>query len=54
MTEYVIIVALIAVAAIAIVVTALYLLPRYLKGGLTTIPTFLARRFDVTTKTLTS
>ena len=41
-------------AAIAIVVTALYLLPRYLKGGLTTIPTFLARRFDVTTKTLTS
>ncbi len=41
-------------AAIAIVVTALFLLPRYLKGGLTTVPSFLARRFDITTKTLTS
>jgi len=41
-------------AAIAMVVTALFLLPRYLKGGLTTVPQFLARRFDVTTKTLTS
>jgi SSS family solute:Na+ symporter len=41
-------------AAIAIVVTALFLLPRYLKGGLTTVPSFLAKRFDVTTKTLTS
>lgn len=41
-------------AAIAMVVTALFLLPRYLKGGLTTVPGFLARRFDVTTKTLTS
>jgi len=41
-------------AAIAMVVTALYLLPRYLKGGLTTVPQFLANRFDVMTKTLTS
>jgi len=41
-------------AAIAMVVTALFLLPRYLKGGLTTIPGFLAKRFDITTKTLTS
>ncbi|MCK0155807.1 solute:sodium symporter family transporter [Cellulophaga sp. F20128] len=41
-------------AAIAIVVTAIFLLPRYLKGGLTTIPQFLADRFDVTTKTITS
>ena len=41
-------------AAIAMVVTAMFLLPRYLKGGLTTIPGFLANRFDVTTKTLTS
>ncbi len=41
-------------AAIAMVVTALFLLPRYLKGGLTTVPQFLADRFDVTTKTLTS
>ena len=41
-------------AAIAMVVTAMYLLPRYLKGGLTTVPGFLAKRFDGTTKTLTS
>jgi SSS family solute:Na+ symporter len=41
-------------AAIAMVVTAVFLLPRYLKGGLTTVPQFLARRFDVTTKTFTS
>lgn len=41
-------------AAIAMVVTAMFLLPRYLKGGLTTVPEFLAKRFDVTTKTLTS
>ena len=41
-------------AAIAIVVAAVFLLPRYLKGGLTTVPQFLAKRFDVTTKTITS
>ena len=41
-------------AAIAMVVTAVFLLPRYLKGGLTTVPQFLADRFDVTTKTFTS
>ena len=41
-------------AALAMVVTAMFLLPRYLKGGLTTVPQFLSKRFDVTTKTLTS
>jgi len=41
-------------AAIAMVVTAVYLLPRYLKSGLTTVPGFLEKRFDVATKTLTS
>ncbi|HEX9828405.1 MAG TPA: solute:sodium symporter family transporter [Flavobacteriaceae bacterium] len=41
-------------AAIAMVVTAIFLLPRYLKSGLTTIPQFLANRFDVATKTITS
>ncbi|SNR16273.1 solute:sodium symporter family transporter [Tenacibaculum jejuense] len=41
-------------AAIAMVVTAIFLLPRYLKSGLITIPQFLAERFDTTTKTLTS
>ncbi len=41
-------------AAIAMVVTALFLLPRYLKGGITTIPTFLERRYNKTTKAITS
>lgn len=41
-------------AAIAMVITAVYLLPRYLKGGISTIPTFLERRFDSVTKALTS
>jgi solute:Na+ symporter, SSS family len=41
-------------AAIAMILTAIFLLPRYLKSGLTTIPQFLANRFDVTTKTFTS
>ncbi|MFD0991860.1 solute:sodium symporter family transporter [Tenacibaculum geojense] len=41
-------------AAIAMVVTAIFLLPRYLKSGLTTIPQFLSERFDLQTKTLTS
>lgn len=41
-------------AAIAMVITAIYLLPRYLKGGISTIPTYLERRFDSTTKAMTS
>jgi SSS family solute:Na+ symporter len=41
-------------AAIAMVVTATILLPRYLKGGLTTIPQFLERRYDTATKSITS
>ncbi len=41
-------------AAIAMVVTALFLLPRYLKGGITTIPQYLEERYDKGTKTLVS
>mgnify|MGYP001819277434 CR=1 FL=1 len=41
-------------AAMAIVIAAVFLLPRYLKGGLTTVPQFLAKRFDISTKTITS
>ncbi len=41
-------------AAIAMVITAVFLLPRYLKGGITTVPTFLERRYDKTTKAITS
>ncbi len=41
-------------AALAMVVVAVFLLPRYLKMGLTTIPQFLEDRYDKTTKTITS
>ena len=41
-------------AAIAMVVTALVLLPRYLKSGISTIPGFLEERYDAQTKTAVS
>ncbi|MCF4102550.1 solute:sodium symporter family transporter [Gillisia sp. M10.2A] len=53
-TEGILVMAWETLAAIAIVITALFLLPRYLKGGLTTVPQFLERRFDKTTKTIVS
>jgi SSS family solute:Na+ symporter len=39
-------------SAIALAIAALYFLPRYLKMGLTTIPEYLEKRFDGTTRTL--
>lgn len=39
-------------SALALVVGALYFVPRYLKMGLTTIPEFLEKRFDGLTRTL--
>lgn len=53
-TEGILVMAWETLAAIAIVVTALFLLPRYLKSGLTTVPQFLEKRYDTMTKTLTS
>lgn len=53
-TDGILVMAWETLAAIAMVITAIYLLPRYLKGGISTIPTFLERRFDSTTKALTS
>ena len=53
-TDGVLVMAWETLAAIAIVICAIYLLPRYLKGGISTIPTYLERRFDSTTKALTS
>lgn len=53
-TEGILVMAWETLAAMAIVVTAVFLLPRYLKGGLTTIPQFLERRYDTTTKSITS
>ena len=39
-------------AALAMVLTALYFLPRYLKSGFVTIPDFLDRRYDEQTRTV--
>lgn len=50
-TEGILVMAWETLAAIAMVITAIFLLPRYLKGGLTTIPQFLEERFDRGTKT---
>ncbi len=42
------------VAGISLVMLALFFLPRYLAKGITTIPQFLAGRFDDTTRVLTN
>lgn len=39
-------------AALAMVLTALYFLPKYLERGLTTIPEYLAQRFDQNTRVI--
>ncbi|MDO5968883.1 solute:sodium symporter family transporter [Flavivirga aquimarina] len=39
-------------SALALVAAAIYFVPRYLKMGLTTIPEFLEKRFDKTTRTI--
>ena len=41
-------------AAIAMVVTAVWLLPKYMHVGITTIPEFIAKRFDDNTKAILS
>jgi len=53
-TEGILVMAWETLAAIAMVVTAIFLLPRYLKGGITTVPQFLERRYDTTTKAIAS
>ena len=53
-TEGILVMAWETLAAMAMVVTALFLLPRYLKGGITTVPQFLEERYDTTTKTFAS
>ncbi|MEX1048116.1 MAG: solute:sodium symporter family transporter [Akkermansiaceae bacterium] len=42
------------VAVIALVIMALFFLPRFLKTGITTVPQFLENRFDKSTQTLTN
>ena len=53
-TEGVLVMAWETLAAIAIVVTALMLVPRYLRTGISTIPGFLEERYDEQTKIITS
>ncbi|NJB83227.1 solute:sodium symporter family transporter [Wenyingzhuangia aestuarii] len=52
--EGVVVMAWETLAAIAMVLTAMFLLPRYLKGGITTVPQFLETRYDKMTKTWVS
>lgn len=53
-SEGILIMAYEVLAAIAIVFTALVLLPRYLKGGIATIPQFLETRYGKSTRALVS
>ena len=43
-----------ALAAFAMIATALVFLPRYLASGITTTPAFLEKRFDKTTRSMVS
>lgn len=53
-SEGILIMAYEVIAAVAMIFTALVLLPKYLKGGIATIPQFLERRYDKSTRTLVS
>jgi SSS family solute:Na+ symporter len=53
-TEGLMVMAWETLAAIAMVFTAIYLLPKYMKKGITTIPEFIEKRFDIQTKALLS
>ena len=53
-TEGLMVMAWETLAAIAMIFTAIYLLPKYMKKGITTIPEFIEKRFDQQTKALLS
>lgn len=53
-SEGILIMAYEIIAAVAMVFTAFVLLPRYLKGGIATIPQFLEDRYGKSTKTMVS
>lgn len=42
------------IAAVSLVVMALYFLPKYLKSGIATVPEFLQQRFNDSTRTITT
>ncbi|PRX55346.1 solute:sodium symporter family transporter [Flagellimonas meridianipacifica] len=53
-TEGILVMAWETLAAIAMVLTALILLPKYMRSGITTIPQFIQNRFDKQTKAILS
>lgn len=53
-TEGILVMAWETLAAIAMIITALVLLPKYMKSGITTIPEFIEKRFDRQTKVILS
>lgn len=53
-TEGVLVMAWETLAAIAMIFTAIYLLPKYMRSGITTIPEFIQDRFDHQTKSILS
>ena len=53
-SEGVLVMAWETLAAVAIIFTAIYLLPKYMRSGITTIPEFIEYRFDQQTKALLS
>ncbi|WP_298516729.1 solute:sodium symporter family transporter [uncultured Kordia sp.] len=53
-TEGVLVMAWETLAAIAMIFTAIYLLPKYMRSGITTIPEFIQDRFDKQTKAILS
>lgn len=53
-TEGILVMAWETLAAIAMILTAVILLPKYMKSGITTIPQFIENRFDKQTKAILS
>ncbi|WP_394975464.1 solute:sodium symporter family transporter [uncultured Croceitalea sp.] len=53
-TEGILVMAWETLAAIAMVITAIWFLPKYMKKGITTIPEFIQGRFDENTKAILS
>jgi len=53
-TEGVLVMAWETLAAIAMILTAIFLLPKYMRSGITTIPEFIEGRFDSQTKSILS
>jgi len=53
-TEGILVMAWETLAAIAIIIGAVFLLPKYMRSGITTIPEFIETRFDANTKSLLS